>query len=92
MRNHAGLYGATESQLRGDLHDGVLTGRMRWDGTSCGGTGQASVDIPFRITRNTRTKEIQTKRMKKDYRVVYNQHVIIDDYKTLPYMDINLTH
>ena len=32
----------------------------------CGVTGQVSVEIPFRITRNTRTKEIQTKRMKKD--------------------------
>ena len=42
-------------------------------------------DIPFRITRNTRTKEIQTKRMKKDYHIVYNKCVIIDDYKTLPY-------
>ena len=51
----------------------------------CGVSGTVSMDIPFRITRNTRTKEIQTKRMKKDYRVVYNKHVIIDDYKTLPY-------
>ena len=51
----------------------------------CGVTGTVSVDIPFRITRNTRTKEIQTKRMKKDYRVVYNKRFIIDDYKTLPY-------
>ena len=51
----------------------------------CSVTGQVSVEIPFRITRNTQTKEIQTKRMKKDYRVVYNKRVIIDDYKTLPY-------
>ena len=50
-----------------------------------GVTGQVSVDIPFRITRNTQTKEIQTKRMTKDYRIVYNKHVIKDNYKTLPY-------
>ncbi|CAB3995104.1 DNA polymerase [Paramuricea clavata] len=51
----------------------------------CQVTGQVSVDIPFRITRNTRTKEIETKRMKKDHRIVYNKCVIMDDYRTLPY-------
>ena len=51
----------------------------------CGVTGKATVDIPFRISRNTKTKEIQTKRMKKDYKIVYNKRVITQNYKTLPY-------
>jgi hypothetical protein len=53
--------------------------------TKCQVTGQVSVDIPFRITRNNKTKEIVTKRMKKDYRIVYDKRVIVDNYKTLPY-------
>lgn len=44
-----------------------------------------TVDISQKITRNSMTKEIETKRMKKDYRVLYNKRVIIDDYKTLAY-------
>ena len=51
----------------------------------CNIEGQVSVDIPFKITRNTQTKNIITKRMKKDYCIVYDKRVIVDGYKTLPY-------
>ena len=44
-----------------------------------------SVDIPFKITRNTSTKQIITNQQHKDYRVVYNKHVIIDHFNTIPY-------
>ena len=85
--------GKTEVKVRGIALDCTARQKVNFQSmcelvslcAECGVTGTVSVDILFRITRNTRTKEIQTKRMKKDYRVVYNKGVIIDDYKTLPY-------
>ena len=85
--------GKTEVKVRGITLDCTARQKVNFESmcelvslrAECGVTGTVSVDIPFKITKNTRTKEIQTKRMEKDYRVVYNKPVIIDDYKTLPY-------
>lgn len=49
------------------------------------GKPKVSVDIPFKITRDTNRKQIVTKQQSKVYRVVYNMHVIIDHFETLPY-------
>ena len=85
--------GKTEVKVRGITLDCTARQKVNFQSmcelvslrAECGVTETVTVDIPFRIARNTRTKEIQTKRMKKDYRVVYNKRVIIDDYKTLLY-------
>ena len=52
---------------------------------NCHTEAKVTVDIPFKITRDKKEKNIVTKRMKKDYRVVYNKRVITQDYETLPY-------
>ena len=51
----------------------------------CKVNDKVTVDIPYKISRNAKTKNIETKSMKKDYRIVYDKRLIIDDYKTLPY-------
>jgi hypothetical protein len=51
----------------------------------CNVTGKVTVDIPLKITRNAKNKNIETKRMKKDYKIVYDKRLIINYYKTLPY-------
>ena len=83
----------TEIKVRGITLDCTTRQKVNFESlramvslrAKCGVTGKVTVDIPFRITRNTKTKEIQSKRMKKEYKIVYNKRVIIDDYKTIPY-------
>ena len=52
---------------------------------NCHTEEKVTVDIPFKITRDKKEKNIVTKRMKKDYRIVYNKRVITENYGTLPY-------
>ena len=44
----------------------------------CHVTGHVSVDIPLKITRDAKTKNIETKRMKKDHRIVYDKRVTLN--------------
>ena len=46
---------------------------------------KVTVVNPHKITRDKKEKNIVTKRMKKDYRIVYNKRVITENYGTLPY-------
>jgi hypothetical protein len=39
----------------------------------CNVTGKVTVDIPLKITRNAKDKNIETKRMEKDYKIVYDK-------------------
>ena len=85
--------GKTEVKVRGITLDCTARQKVNFEvicalvflRAECDVTGHVSVDIPLRITRNTRTKEIQSKRMKKGYCIVYNKRVIAEDYKTIPY-------
>ena len=52
---------------------------------NCNTDAKVTVDMPFKITRDKKEKDIVTKRMKKDYRVVYNKRVITENYETVPY-------
>ena len=52
---------------------------------NCHIQGKVTVDIPFKITRDKKKKKIITKRMKKEYRIVYNKRVVKENYGTVPY-------
>ena len=46
---------------------------------------KVTINIPYKITRDKKEKNIVTKRTKKDYRVVYNKRVVRGNYETVPY-------
>ena len=46
---------------------------------------KVTINIPYKITRDKKEKNIVTKRTKKDYRVVYNKRVVKENYETVPY-------
>ena len=85
--------GKSETKIRGitldyattgKLNPGVMRGLVHLH-ANCHTEAKVTVDIPFNITRDKKGKNIITKRMKKDYRVVYNKRVITENYETLPY-------
>ena len=81
-----------ETKVRGITLDSTAKQKVNFDviralvylHAQCHVTGRCW-DIPLKITRDAKTKNIETKRMKKDYRIVYDKRVIAEDYKTLPY-------
>ena len=46
---------------------------------------KVTVNIPHKITRDKKEKNIVTKSMKKDYRIVYNKRIVKENYETVPY-------
>ena len=85
--------GKTETKIRGITLDYTTSGKLNHDvvqalvhlSVNCETEAKVTIDIPFKITRDKKEKNIVTKKMKKDYRIVYNKRVITEGYETLPY-------
>ena len=85
--------GKSETKIRGITLDYAATKKLNLDvmrhlvhsHVNCHTEEKVTVDIPFKITRDKKERNIVTKKMKKDYRVVYNKRVITENYGTLPY-------
>ena len=85
--------GKSETKIRGITLDYAATKKLNLDvmrhlvhsHVNCHTEEKVTVDIPFKITRDKKEKNIVMKRMKKDYRIVYNKRVITENYGTLPY-------
>ena len=85
--------GKTDTKIRGITLDYTATGKLNHDvvralvhlHVNCKTGAKVTVDMPFKITRDKKEKNIVTKKMKKDYRLVYDKRVITENYETLPY-------
>ena len=85
--------GKSETKIRGITLDYAAIKKLNLDvmrhlvysHVNCHTEEKVTVDMPFKITRDKKERNIVTKKMKKDYRVVYNKRVITENYGTLPY-------
>ena len=44
-----------------------------------------SITEPYKIARDLKSKNIVTRRMSKDYRIVFDKRWIVEGFETLPY-------
>ena len=85
--------GKTDTKIRGITLNYDATKKINMDvmrhlvDSHVNGHNEEKVTLvnPHKITRDKKEKNIVTKKMKKDYRIVYNKRVITENYGTLPY-------
>ena len=85
--------GKTETKIRGITLNYDATKKINMDvmrhlvDSRVNGYNEEKVTLvnPYKIIRDKKEMNIVTKKMKKDYRIVYNKRVITENYGTLPY-------